>query len=202
MDQSPAPSPDGAAPALDETQALAALKDRINDSACPTLELARSLETHLNAYPQSRRVLADKLGMPEKRTYLTEVIGLLKLPAQELEKIQGTVLARRAIQKLQAVEQPETAADHVDQGVDQRRPPVDHGVDHVDQTVDHVDQTVDHVDQIVDHVDQTVDQPKNRVDRVKSADIRTIPCHPLLRDTVNAIARVMYGLVYMVYYLV
>ena len=163
----------------EESADLEGLKAKINDPALPTLDLARALETHRTTYSHSHRTLAEKLEMPERRTYLSEVIGLLKLPPSELEKLEGQVLSRRAIQKLQSVDQnrpevdqtvvqPKTAVDRVDQSVDQRRPAVDQGVD---------------------HVDQTVDQSKNRVDRVKSAVDKPTPSYPPIRETVDELVK-------------
>ncbi len=89
-----------------EAAALEPLKARINDPSCPTLDLARALQTHLTAYSQSFQTLADKLGMPKKRTYLSEVAALARLPPSEQEKIKGQVLSWRAIRKLLTVDNP------------------------------------------------------------------------------------------------
>ena len=172
MDKNPVSS---AAPALDETTALEGIKKKIADPALPTLHLARALQAHLITYPQSHRTFADKLGMPEKRPFLTEVIGLLKLPTNELSSVEGSTLSRRDIQRLQShtkgTENP------------------------VNQPVNHVNPPVNHENQPVNHENQTVNQPVNQainpVDRVKSSESRSTLGFPLIRDTVDELINLL-----------
>ncbi|OGR90956.1 MAG: hypothetical protein A2992_04140 [Elusimicrobia bacterium RIFCSPLOWO2_01_FULL_59_12] len=66
-----------------ETKALEVLKVLVNDPACSTLDLAHALQSHLNAYPQSQKELSEKLGVPQKRAYLSQVLALLKEPWEQ-----------------------------------------------------------------------------------------------------------------------
>ena len=56
----PPPAPEGTRP----RQAAEALKVRVNDPARPTLDLARDLQSHLDAYPQSQKELSESWVFP------------------------------------------------------------------------------------------------------------------------------------------
>jgi hypothetical protein len=128
-------------PHPDEAAALRTLKTRLNDRAYPSLDLARVLQTHLKHYPQSIRMLAEKLGIPGKRTYLSDVISLGDVPLDQQVLWKGKVISARTIRKLVNVDQYQA----VDQGVDHPSFPSRQGVDHsVDQSNTPVDHSVDH----------------------------------------------------------
>ena len=152
-------------PSPDESPALEALKSKIADPALPTLDLARALKAYQTAWPQSLRALVKKLGMPEKLSFISEVLGLLRLAVSEQAKIEGLILSRREIQELQPVEQRKTAVEQVEQGVE-------HSVEHVEQSVEHVEQSVEHVEQTVEHVEQTVEHQINPVEHINSSIAR------------------------------
>ena len=153
-----------------EVAALETLKAKIDDPNRPTLDLARALQAHLAAYPQTQSDLADKLGVPQKRPYLSQVLALLKLPSDVQDSIAGQALSGREMWRL--------SLSHGNKPENRVKTP--------GSSDENTENTPENTENTENTCENTVNKHENRPQTPPSAG------YPLLRDTVNAVTRLVF----------
>ena len=140
---------------------LETLKKHFEDESYPTLQFAEELEPYRKRLNLSHRVLAAKLGVEGKRSYISKILGLPNRSVGIKDQIKGSHLSERDIDSLK--DSADNQSDnHDNQGANQPKT----ANNHVNQS-DNQSSLVDN--QSDNHDNQGVNQPKTAKNRVNKA---------------------------------
>lgn len=99
---------------IPEAEALESLKAHVADDKYPILSLAREAEHHRQTYPQKLDELAQKMG--KSRPWLSQLLGILDLPTDVLEKAETDRLGFRELRDLRAAYRPQISGNAIGNG--------------------------------------------------------------------------------------
>jgi len=91
-----------------EAAALAAIKTKLDKKAY-SLDFAREMQTYLVTHDLSQKEMAEKLGCPEKRPIINQVLGLLGLSKETLALLEGRILSTWDIKQYLHNKPPQTS---------------------------------------------------------------------------------------------
>ncbi|OGR90334.1 MAG: hypothetical protein A2992_00255 [Elusimicrobia bacterium RIFCSPLOWO2_01_FULL_59_12] len=157
-----------------ESKALEALKVRVNDPACPPLTLARQAKAHLIAYPQSIEQLAAKLG--KSRPWLSQLLGFLDLPEEVLAKAEAEKAGFYELQQLRTANPSAKNKTNATNGV----------------TNAPTNATNAGTNATNGPTNATNVSENNETNATNTPTNAPSPGYPLLRDTVNAVAHLVF----------